>query len=132
MNLSPEHVLQEDPPAGYKRLAPGRVVRLRHAGCIRCDDVVRGLDGAVCELRCSLVPGTLGGGNPVGDKVSVEQFKPGDNLVVTGISKGKGFQGVVKRHHFRGGAARPRRSENRPYDRIYDGQSPGRGAHRQN
>lgn len=41
----------------------------------------------------------------VGDKVSVEQFAPGDRVVVVGTSKGKGFQGVVKRHHFRGGAA---------------------------
>src|SRR5206468_5550036 len=41
----------------------------------------------------------------VGDKVSVEQFSPGDSIHVVGTSKGKGFQGVVKRHHFRGGAA---------------------------
>ena len=41
----------------------------------------------------------------VGDKVSVALFEPGDTVDVTGISKGKGFQGVVKRHHFRGGAA---------------------------
>ena len=41
----------------------------------------------------------------VGDKVSVEQFAPGENVHVVGTSKGKGFQGVVKRHHFRGGAA---------------------------
>jgi large subunit ribosomal protein L3 len=41
----------------------------------------------------------------VGDKLSVAQFAPGDRIIVTGISKGKGFQGVVKRHHFRGGAA---------------------------
>jgi large subunit ribosomal protein L3 len=41
----------------------------------------------------------------VGDKVSVELFAAGDEISVTGISKGKGFQGVVKRHHFRGGAA---------------------------
>ena len=41
----------------------------------------------------------------VGDKVSVDMFAPGDAINVTGISKGKGFQGVVKRHHFRGGAA---------------------------
>jgi large subunit ribosomal protein L3 len=40
-----------------------------------------------------------------GDKVSVEQFAPGDSITVVGTSKGKGFQGVVKRHHFRGGAA---------------------------
>jgi large subunit ribosomal protein L3 len=41
----------------------------------------------------------------VGDKVSVAIFAAGDQLVVTGTSKGKGFQGVVKRHHFRGGDA---------------------------
>lgn len=41
----------------------------------------------------------------VGDKVSVEQFAKGDALKVTGTSRGHGFQGVVKRHHFRGGAA---------------------------
>ena len=41
----------------------------------------------------------------VGDKVSVELFAPGDVIHVTGVSKGKGFQGVMKRHHFRGGAA---------------------------
>jgi large subunit ribosomal protein L3 len=41
----------------------------------------------------------------VGDKVSVDLFAAGDSVNVTGISKGKGFQGVVKRHHFRGGAA---------------------------
>ena len=41
----------------------------------------------------------------VGDKVSVDQFAPGDSITVVGTSKGKGFQGVVKRHHFRGGAA---------------------------
>jgi large subunit ribosomal protein L3 len=41
----------------------------------------------------------------VGDKVSVDQFAPGDLVHVVGVSKGKGFQGVVKRHHFRGGAA---------------------------
>jgi large subunit ribosomal protein L3 len=32
-----------------------------------------------------------------------EVFNPGDIVSVSGISKGKGFQGVVKRHHFKGG-----------------------------
>ncbi len=41
----------------------------------------------------------------VGDKISVSVFAPGDTIHVIGVSKGKGFQGVVKRHHFRGGAA---------------------------
>lgn len=33
----------------------------------------------------------------------VEELKAGDVIKVTGISKGKGFAGVVKRHHFKGG-----------------------------
>jgi len=41
----------------------------------------------------------------VGDKVSIDQFAPGDKITVSGISRGHGFQGVIKRHHFRGGAA---------------------------
>src|SRR3954454_14607724 len=38
-----------------------------------------------------------------GDQVLVEQFKPKDKVDAIGISKGRGFAGVVKRHHFRGG-----------------------------
>jgi len=38
-----------------------------------------------------------------GATVAVTQFAPGDVVHVTGVSKGKGFQGVVKRHHFKGG-----------------------------
>jgi len=39
----------------------------------------------------------------VGDKIDVSLFQAGDLIDVTGISKSKGFAGVVKRHHFRGG-----------------------------
>ena len=38
-----------------------------------------------------------------GDSISVDTFVPGDMVGVTAISKGKGFQGVVKRHGFAGG-----------------------------
>lgn len=38
-----------------------------------------------------------------GDKVLAGHFKPKDKVDVVGISKGKGFAGLVKRHHFRGG-----------------------------
>lgn len=40
-----------------------------------------------------------------GDSFSVKIFAPGDTVQVTGISKGKGFQGVVRRHGFKGGPA---------------------------
>jgi len=39
----------------------------------------------------------------VGQKVDVSQFKTGDLVDITGVSKGKGFAGVVKRYHFAGG-----------------------------
>jgi len=39
----------------------------------------------------------------VGDKLSVESFEDGDAIQTISISKGKGFQGVVKRHGFKGG-----------------------------
>ncbi|OGI82666.1 50S ribosomal protein L3 [Candidatus Nomurabacteria bacterium RIFCSPLOWO2_02_FULL_44_12] len=38
-----------------------------------------------------------------GDTIDVSVFAPGDKLQVSSISKGKGFQGVVKRHGFHGG-----------------------------
>ena len=38
-----------------------------------------------------------------GDQVLVDQFKPKDKVDVIGVSKGRGFAGLVKRHHFRGG-----------------------------
>jgi len=38
----------------------------------------------------------------LGDVVNVEIFEEGDFVTVVGTSKGKGFQGVVKRHNFRG------------------------------
>jgi glutaminyl-tRNA synthetase len=46
---------EEAPPPGYKRLAPGRTVRLRHAGFVRCDEVVRDAAGAVIALRGAAV-----------------------------------------------------------------------------
>lgn len=38
----------------------------------------------------------------LGNEVTVDEFKVGDKVKVSGTSKGRGFQGVVKRHHFGG------------------------------
>jgi glutaminyl-tRNA synthetase len=54
-----------DPPEGYRRLVEGGEVRLRHAYVIRCDEVVRGADGTVSELRCSLDQEARSGGGTV-------------------------------------------------------------------
>ena len=39
----------------------------------------------------------------VGQEVKAGDFKPGERVDVVGVSKGKGFQGVVRRHGFKGG-----------------------------
>lgn len=39
----------------------------------------------------------------LGDKIEITSFNEGDIVMVSAISKGKGFQGVVKRHGFKGG-----------------------------
>ncbi|HXE30505.1 MAG TPA: 50S ribosomal protein L3 [Terriglobales bacterium] len=46
-----------------------------------------------------------GDGAKVGDQVLAEMFKERDFLDIEGVSKGRGFAGFVKRHHFGGGAA---------------------------
>lgn len=42
-------------------------------------------------------------GLQVGDMIKADSFSKGDKVTVSGISKGKGFQGVMKRHKFKGG-----------------------------
>jgi large subunit ribosomal protein L3 len=60
-----------------------------------------GADGVKYMREFKLNPGD--GDFKMGDRVLVDQFKPQQMVDVIGISKGRGFQGVVKRHHFRGG-----------------------------
>jgi glutaminyl-tRNA synthetase len=49
-----------DPPRDWKRLAPGREVRLAGGYVVRCEEVVRGRSGEVVELRCTHDPASLG------------------------------------------------------------------------
>jgi large subunit ribosomal protein L3 len=55
------------------------------------------------RAEVSLTPG--GEGVKTGDQVLVSIFTTGERVDVVGTSRGKGYQGVVKRHHFGGGAA---------------------------
>ncbi len=58
--------------------------------------------GAFAHVKECLI-GDAGEEPKVGDKVDAAVFATGDTIAVSSISKGKGFQGVVKRHGFKGG-----------------------------
>lgn len=62
---------------------------------------VKGL-GDFRGLKEFRMPGSLT--MAVGDKIDASVFKPGDAVTISAVSKGKGFQGVVKRHGFHGGS----------------------------
>jgi large subunit ribosomal protein L3 len=61
-----------------------------------------GLEGARFMREFHLRPGD--DDFKPGDRVLVDQFKPAEKVDVIGVSKGRGYAGLVKRHHFRGGA----------------------------
>jgi large subunit ribosomal protein L3 len=66
-------------------------------------------------------------GISVGQRLGAELFKAGDRVDVTGISKGRGFQGGVKRHGFRGGPKTHGQSDrHRAPGSIGSGTTPGR------
>ena len=90
------------PEAGHlKRTTP-----FRHLKEIRMDDL---------------------GDAQIGQRIDVGIFQAGDMVDVTGISKGKGFAGGVKRHHFRGGPKTHGQSDRqRAPGSIGAGTSPGR------
>ena len=62
----------------------------------------------------------------LGDKVTVEVFAPGDEVKVTGTSKGRGFQGVVKRYGFHGGPNTHGNTKHRRPGSIGPGTDPSR------
>lgn len=62
----------------------------------------------------------------VGDTVTVGIFTPGDTVKVTGTSKGRGFQGVVKRYGFHGGPNTHGNTKHRRPGSIGAGTDPSR------
>jgi large subunit ribosomal protein L3 len=63
----------------------------------------------------------------LGDEVGVSIFEVGDKITITGTSKGKGFQGGVKRYNFRGGPKTHGQSDrHRAPGSIGAGSTPGR------
>ncbi len=62
----------------------------------------------------------------VGDVITVGIFAPGEKVKVTGTSKGRGFQGVVKRHGFSGGPNTHGNTKHRKPGSIGAGTNPSR------
>ena len=91
-----------EPEEGHlKRLPP-----LRHLKEFRVDDL---------------------GDSQVGQRIDVSIFEPGDVVNISGLSKGKGFAGGMKRHHFRGGPKTHGQSDRgRAPGSIGAGTTPGR------
>jgi large subunit ribosomal protein L3 len=78
-------------------------------------------------LREVEVGGEDGATHNVGDKIDVSIFAVGETVDVIGTSKGKGFAGVVKRYHFRGGPKTHGQSDrHRRPGSIGSGTTPGR------
>jgi glutaminyl-tRNA synthetase len=89
----------EDPPKDFKRLAPGRAVRLRHAYIVTCERVIKDASGEIVELRCSYDPATRG-------------------AVAAEVTKVDGtIQWVSARHALE--------AEVRLYDRLFISENPG-------
>jgi glutaminyl-tRNA synthetase len=61
----------EDPPKGFFRLAPDRMVRLRYGYVVKCTGFDRGPDGRVATVYCEHLPGTFSG-TPGADSVKVK------------------------------------------------------------
>lgn len=59
----------ENPPKKFFRLAPGLMVRLKHAYIIKCDDVVKDTEGNVVEIHCTYLPESRSGDDTSGIKV---------------------------------------------------------------
>ena len=65
-------------------------------------------------------------GFEVGQRLTVELFAEGELVDVTGVSKGKGFAGTVKRHHFKRGPETHGSDHHREPGSIGPGTTPGR------
>jgi large subunit ribosomal protein L3 len=110
-------------PATVIKAGPCVVVQRKTAATDGYESVQIGLvDGKPAKVRKPLeghykkanVPPTrvrrevklAANGDPkIGDQILVTMFENGERVDIVGTSRGKGFQGVVKRHHFAGGAA---------------------------
>ncbi len=86
---------------GYPALVVGYGVQKGHRVNKPQVKQYAGLFQKVMEFRAAKADAEITGFT-VGQVLGVDQFAKGDTVTISGISKGKGFQGVVKRHGFKG------------------------------
>lgn len=91
------------------------------------------LSGLMAKAKVEKAPKTLGEIRidpkdevNVGQELTVAIFKEGDSVTITGTSKGKGFAGTVKRHHFNRGPMTHGSKSHRIPGSSGAGSSPGR------
>jgi large subunit ribosomal protein L3 len=86
-----------------------------------------GLETAPRVLQSFPVVGDAAASLPkLGDRLTVTIFAAGDRVKVTGVTKGRGFQGVVHRHHFGGGPETHGNTRHRKPGSIAPGTDPSR------
>jgi large subunit ribosomal protein L3 len=110
LKAGPCTVVQRKTPAtdGYDAVQLGLVefIKPKRINKPRTGHLAKaGVEGAKFLREFRLDRGNAAGSGELktGDQVLVSDFKPRDMVDVIGVSKGRGFAGVVKRHHFRGG-----------------------------
>ncbi|MGH7544822.1 MAG: 50S ribosomal protein L3 [Gemmatimonadota bacterium] len=108
-------------PVRTTKAAAGHAAKAAVEGAPRVLREIRLASGAEGASSAEGAEGTEATAFEVGQSLTVELFKPGDRVKVTGRSKGRGFQGVVKRHGFRGGPG----SHGQPSIRVPGSVGPG-------
>lgn len=104
LKAGPCVVIQRKTPAtdGYDAVQLGMVEFARKTTKPQAGHLKKaGVDGVKMIREFRLAGGQVDA--KAGDRVLVDQFKPKDKVDITGVSKGRGFAGVMKRHNFGGG-----------------------------
>ncbi len=103
--------LAADPVAPEDKLTKAELGHLKKAGAPAMRTVVEFRDAEIAAAGGEAGEGEgddagdeeaaeSAGGTKVGDEVTVASFEPGQQVKVSAISRGKGFQGTIKRHNF--------------------------------
>jgi large subunit ribosomal protein L3 len=91
--------LAADPVAPEDRLTKAELGHLKKAGASAMRTVVEFRDATLKEVDAP-EDASSDAETKVGDDVTVASFEPGQSVKVSAVSRGKGFQGTIKRHNF--------------------------------